>query len=60
MVARLEEIVGGEIVEKAVIVGTLAILEAFELNLSRLHFFSGVDMLVGVADIAKIDRVKNE
>ena len=36
VVARLEEIMGGVVEEKAVIIGALSVLEALKLNLSRL------------------------
>ncbi len=60
MIARLEEIMGGMVVEKTIIIGALAILEAFELNLSRLKLFGFVNTLARVAYIAGIDRVENE
>ena len=49
----------GEIVEKALVIGALAILEAFELNLSGLLLFSVVDLLAKVGEIARTQMVEN-
>ena len=52
-------VVGGEIVEEAFVVGALTILEALELNLTRLLFFSVVDLLAEVGEIAWTEMVEN-
>ena len=51
---------GGKIIEKAVIIGTLPIFKAFELNMSGLFLFCLVDFFARVAYIARIDGVENE
>ena len=53
----------GEIVEKALVIGALAILEAFELNLPRLLFFSVVNLFAKVGEVSwtkMIEDVKLE
>lgn len=45
-------VVGGEIIEKALVVGALAIFEAFELDLARLLFFGVVDLFSQVGEAA--------
>ena len=50
---------GGEIIEKALVVGALAILEAFELNLTRLLFFGVVYLLAKVREVARTQMVEN-
>lgn len=49
----------GEIVEKALVIGALAILEAFELNLSGLLLFSVVDLLAKVGEIAGTEMIED-
>ncbi len=43
---------GGEIIEKALVVGALAILKTFELNLPRLLFFGVVNLFSQVGEAA--------
>lgn len=53
----------GEIIEKALVVGALAILKTFELNLPRLLFFSVVDLFAKVGEVSwtkMIEDVKLE
>ena len=59
VVARDKAVMGREIVEEALVVGTLTIFEAFELNLTRLLFFSVVDLLAEVGEIAWTEMVEN-
>ena len=49
----------GEIIEKALVVGALTILKTFELNLPRLLFFSVVDLLAKVGEVARTQMVEN-
>ena len=51
---------GGKVVEKAIVIGTLSIFEAFELNVSGLLLFSVVDFFARVSNIIGIDRIENE
>ncbi len=55
LIARLEVVVGRVVVEEAVVIGALAVLEALELNLSRLKIFGLVDTLAGVGNVAGVD-----
>ena len=59
MLARLEIVVGTVIVEETIIVSALPIFETFELNLSWLLFFSRLDFLPSVRNIAGIDCVED-
>ena len=52
IVAGHEAVVGGEIIEEALVVGALAIFEAFELDLARLLFFGVVDLFSQVGEAA--------
>lgn len=45
-------VVGGEIIEKALVVGALAILKTFELNLPRLLFFGVVNLFAKVGEVS--------
>ena len=53
-------IVSREIVEETVVIGAVTIFKAFELNLSRLLFFSFVDLFPCISDIEGVERVENE
>ena len=59
IVAGHEAVVGGEIIEKALVVGALAILKTFELNLPRLLFFSVVDLLAQVGEIGGAQMIED-
>ena len=59
VVARDKAVMGREIVEEALVVGTLTIFEAFELNLTRLLFFSVVDLLTSVGKAAETQMIEN-
>ena len=50
---------GGEIFEEALVVGALAILKTFELNLPRFIFFSVVDLLAHVGEAARAQVIEN-
>ena len=49
----------GEIVEETLVVGALAILEAFKLNLPRLLFLSVVDLFAYVGEITRTKIIEN-
>ena len=59
VVAGYEAIVSGKIVEEAVVVGALAILKTFELNLPRLLFFGVVDLLASIGEVAEAQMIEN-
>ena len=63
IVAGHEAVVGGEIIEEALVVGALAILKTFELNLPRLLFFGVVNLFAKVGEVSwtkMIEDVKLE
>ena len=49
----------GEIVEEAVVVGSMPIFKAFELNLARLLLFGVVDLLANVGRAAEVQLIEN-
>ena len=49
----------GEIIEKALVVGALAILEAFKLNMPRLFLFSVFNLLAHVGEIAGTEMIED-
>ena len=49
----------GEIIEKALVVGALAILEAFKLNMPRLFLFSVIDLLAHVGEVAGAEMIED-
>lgn len=56
---RLEEVVSGKVVEETVIIGSLPVLKAFELDLSGLLLFSVIDAFTRISDIVRVDVVKD-
>ena len=60
LLARQEAVVSGMVVKETVVVGALSILEARELNLTRLLFFSFIDFLAVFGSVERVERVKNK
>ena len=50
---------GGEIIEKALVVGALAILKTFELNLPRLLFFGVVNLFAKVGEVSRTEMIED-
>ena len=59
VVAGDEAVVGGEIIEEALVVGALAILEAFKLNLPRLLFLSVIDLLAHIGEVSRTKMIED-
>ena len=53
--ARHEAIVSGKVLEEAVVVGALSILEALKVNLPRLLFLGVVDTFARFGKISGVD-----
>lgn len=49
--AGFKVVVSGVVVEETVVIGTLAVFEAFKLNLTRVKFFGVVDFFAGLSNI---------
>ena len=60
IITGFEVIVSREILEETLVIGTLTIFKAFELDLSRLLFFSLFDFLSGFRNVKRVDRIESE
>ena len=58
LLARQEAVVSGMVVKEAVVIGALPILQARELNLTRLLFFSFIDFLAIFRSVERVERVE--
>ncbi len=48
---------GREVMEEALVVGALPILETLELDLTRLLLFGVVDLLANVGEVAEVQVI---
>ena len=58
LIARQEAVMSREVIEETIIVGALTILEARELNLTGLLFFSFIDFLAIFRSVERVERVE--
>ena len=58
LIARQEAVVSGMVVKETVVVDSLSILEARELNLTGLLFFSFIDFLAIFRSVERVERVE--
>ena len=54
-----EAVVGGKIIEEALVVGALTILQTLELDLARLNFFCVVDLFSQVGEIGGTEMIED-
>ena len=55
--ARNEAVMSGKVVEEALVVGALTILETLDLDLTRLLFFGVVDLLANVGEATEVQVI---